>query len=97
MYDADNPLVKGKNPTIRFDNKNTLITNRLRLVQTEAVIGDVNADGTFNTADLISLQKWLLVVPDTHLADWKAADLNGDNQLNAVDLSLLKRLYIRAS
>ncbi len=97
MYDADNPLVKGKNPTIRFDNKNTLITNRLQLVQTEAVIGDVNADGTFNTADLISLQKWLLVVPDTHLADWKAADLNGDNQLNAVDLSLLKRLYIRAS
>ncbi|MBE6879792.1 MAG: hypothetical protein E7490_03010, partial [Ruminococcaceae bacterium] len=33
MYDSDNTLVKGKNPTIKFDNKNTLSTNRLLLVE----------------------------------------------------------------
>ncbi len=33
MYDSDNTLAKGKNPTIKFDNKNTLSTNRLLLVE----------------------------------------------------------------
>ena len=32
MYDADNPLVQGKDPTVRFDNKNNLSNKRLKLV-----------------------------------------------------------------
>ncbi len=32
MYDVDNPLVKGKDPTVKFDNKNNLSNNRLKLV-----------------------------------------------------------------
>jgi len=81
MYDSDNPLVAGKNPTIRFDNKNTLSTNRLQLV-TEALDGDVNADGKFNVADVVLLQKWLLAVPDTHLA---------------FDLCLMKRELLKSN
>ena len=38
MYDADNPLVAGKDPTIRFDNKNNFATKRLRLVAEAGVI-----------------------------------------------------------
>ena len=37
MYDADNTLVAGKDPTIRFDNKNTLANNRLKLVVDESM------------------------------------------------------------
>ena len=32
MYDIDNPLVAGKDPTVRFDNKNNLSNKRLKLV-----------------------------------------------------------------
>ena len=58
------------------------------------VKGDVNADGIFNIADVIALQKWLLAVPDTHLANWKAADLCEDEKLNVFDLCLMKRKLI---
>lgn len=58
------------------------------------VIGDVNADGEFSTADLVLLQKWLLAVPDTTLADWKAGDLCEDNQLDVFDLCMMRRELI---
>ena len=45
------------------------------------VRGDVNADGALTVADVVALQKWLLAVPDTHLANWKAADLCEDERL----------------
>ncbi|MBO4496035.1 MAG: DUF4214 domain-containing protein [Clostridiales bacterium] len=34
MYDCDNPLIQGKDPTVRFDNKNNLPNKRLKLVAT---------------------------------------------------------------
>jgi len=94
MYDSDNPLVAGKNPTVKFDNKNTLSTNRLQLV-TETPDGDVNADGKFNVADVVALQKWLLAVPDVKLANWKAGDFCEDNRLDVFDLCLMKRELLK--
>ena len=35
MYDSDNYLAEGKDPTVKFDNKNTLPNNRLLLVEAE--------------------------------------------------------------
>ncbi len=61
--------------------------------QTE--MGDVNADGVFNIADAVLLQKWLLAVPDTVLPDWRAGDMNDDNRLGADDLSVMKRVLMR--
>ncbi len=58
--------------------------------------GDVNADGTFNIADVVALQKWLLAVPDTHLANWKAADLCEDERLDAIDLCIMKRNLLQS-
>lgn len=89
MYDCDNPLVKGKDPTVKFDNKNTLSTNRLQLVEVTPN-GDVNADGRFDISDILLFKKWLLSFPDITLPDWKAADLNEDNKLNVVDFSMMK-------
>ena len=54
-------------------------------------MGDVNNDGEFNVADVVLLQKWLLAVPDTHLANWKAVDFCNDNVLNVFDLCLMKQ------
>ena len=36
------------------------------------------------------LQKWLLGVPETRLADWQAGDLYADGTLNGFDLCLLR-------
>lgn len=59
------------------------------------IMGDVNTDGYFNVSDVLLLQKWLLAVPDTILADWKAGDLCEDNKLNALDLCLMKRELLK--
>ena len=57
----------------------------------EQIEGDVNADGKFDTADIVLMQKWLLAVPDTRLADADAGDLDENGTLDIVDLALMKR------
>ncbi len=59
------------------------------------IAGDVNADGAFNVADVVALQKWLLAVPDAKLANWEAADLCKDDGLDAFDLSMMKRELLK--
>lgn len=51
--------------------------------------GDVNKDGSFDLADLVAMQKYLLA--SGTLADWEAGDFLGDGKLNAKDLSMMKR------
>lgn len=60
------------------------------------VQGDANTDGKFDVADVILLQKWLLAVPDTKLADWKAADLCEDGRLDVFDLCMMKRMLVNS-
>ena len=52
--------------------------------------GDINADGKVNLADVVLLQKWLLGIPETKLADCQAGDLYTDGVLNGFDLCLLR-------
>ncbi len=59
-----------------------------------AVKGDVNMDGKFDINDVVLLEKWLLAVPDTKLANWKAADLYEDEILDIYDLCLMKHLLV---
>ncbi len=61
---------------------------------TKSIKGDINADGKFNISDAVILQKWLVAVPNTKLADWKAADLCKDDRLDVFDLCLMKRMLI---
>lgn len=63
----------------------------------EKVKGDVNADGVFSVADVTLLQKWLLTVPNTKLADWKAGDFYEDGVLDVFDLCLMKSALIETS
>lgn len=59
--------------------------------QLSNVQGDVNADGAFNIADVIMLQKWLLC--DGPLTTWENGDLY-DNRIDAFDLCLMKQKII---
>lgn len=60
--------------------------------QLSNVQGDVNADGAFNIADVIMLQKWLLC--DGPLTTWENGDLYNDNRIDAFDLCLMKQKII---
>ena len=56
-----------------------------------AVLGDVNDDGTFSTADLILLKKWLMHKSGAYLPQWKNADFNQDGKINIYDFCLMKK------
>lgn len=62
--------------------------------RTSEVRGDVNADGEFNIANVVTLQNWLLQKPGTQLKNWKVADLCTDGKLNVFDLCLMKREFV---
>ena len=81
-------------------NENTIYGNAAFILLTAAVMsrtetdkvqGDVNADGKFNIADAVLLQKWLLDSANVKLAVWKAADLDENGMINALDLCLMKQ------
>lgn len=58
---------------------------------TDSVIGDVNADGDFNVADIVMMQKWLGGDKSTELANWKAGDLCEDGILDVFDMVEMRR------
>ena len=57
--------------------------------------GDVNDDGEFTVADVVTLQKWLLGASDVTLSNWQTADLCKDDQLDVFDLCLMKRELVK--
>ena len=63
--------------------------------EASAVRGDVDANGSFELKDIVLMQKWLLAVPGTTLADADAGDMDGDGMLDAFDLGLMKRGLLR--
>lgn len=83
-------ILRDGSSVVRNDNNSYDIVFKLKFTPS----GDVNDDGEFNVSDVVLLQKWLLAVPDTHLANWKAVDFCNDNKLNVFDLCLMKRELI---
>ena len=59
-----------------------------------SVPGDVDANGVFDTRDVVLLQKWLHAVPNTVLADAAAGELMGDSVLDTFDLAMMKRMLL---
>ena len=52
---------------------------------------DINNDGKFSIADLVSLQAWIL--NGNELKNPSAADLNNDNIVDSFDLTLLRKIF----
>ncbi|MBQ6180260.1 MAG: glycoside hydrolase family 97 catalytic domain-containing protein [Ruminococcus sp.] len=59
-------------------------------IPTEDIEGDVNADGRFNIADIVMMQRFVL--GNGSLVDWNAGDLCSDNRIDAFDLTLMRQL-----
>ena len=70
-----------KNATMVFDESHS---------DPEEVKGDVNSDGSFNIADAVALQKYLLADPENNVKNWKAGDLVEDSKLNVYDLIAMR-------
>lgn len=68
----------------------------LEFTELEYTLGDVNFDSSFNVADVVTLQNWLVTKPDSKLNYWKAADLNDDDILDVFDLTAMKKALISA-
>ena len=77
-----------------IDNNYMSNVVQFTVAEDKEIDGDCNDDGSFNVSDVVLLQKWLLAVPDTHLANWQAADLCKDNKLDVFDLCMMKRLLL---
>ena len=59
--------------------------------QPPVIAGDITNDGVTDLLDLVTLQKWLVRIEGTTLANSEAADLNGDGRINVIDLTLLRQ------
>lgn len=94
------PYVQGDNLTwtVADDNKKCITWYTVNLNEPKIstdIIGDINNDGVFNVSDVVLLQKWLLAVPNTNLANWKNGDIISDGKLDVFDLCLMKRTLIQ--
>lgn len=61
----------------------------------ETITGDVNKDGKFDKTDATLMQKWILGVKDSSLANWKAGDLTGDGIIDVFDLVEMRKALIK--
>lgn len=57
-------------------------------------MGDVNADGSINVADLVSLQNYLLGRSDLVKEHWILSDVCHDGDINVFDMVILRRIVI---
>ena len=57
--------------------------------------GDINRDGNVSTADAVMLCKYLLGTEQLNSEQAKQADLDDNRIINAIDLTLLKRMLLR--
>ena len=60
----------------------------------EMIKGGVDADGSFNIADVVLMQKWILASSDVKLTNAKAVDILQDNILNIFDLCMMKQMIL---
>lgn len=58
----------------------------------KTVIGDVNSDGEFTIADLVTMQKFIL--GSGTLIDWKAGDLCEDERIDVFDMVMMRKLIV---
>ena len=67
---------------------------KFELIEDTVLKGDANGDGEFGIADAVILSKWILSDAQTDIKSWKSADLNNDNQLDAIDLCIMKNMIL---
>lgn len=61
---------------------------------TECPENDINADGSFNVADVVNLQSFLLEKKDKTIINWRAADICRDGIVDVFDLVCMRKSLI---
>lgn len=97
FIDSDGEWTTNENTIYGNASMIFLTSSMMKLNGPQKIRGDVNADGAFNIADVMALQKWLLCNPTAELADWKAGDLCEDNKLDIFDLIRMKNELLNNS
>ena len=64
-------------------------------IPAESVKGDLDGDGKLTKADAAVLQKHLLTEKTLTAAQAALADFNGDKQISAIDLTLMKHALMK--
>ena len=59
----------------------------------QKIRGDVDANGKFEMADIVMMQRFLLA--DGTLTDWQAGDFDENGRINAADFTLMKRALMQ--
>lgn len=57
--------------------------------------GDINLDGKFGIADVVTMQKWMLGKNDVEIKYWENADLYKDGKLDVFDVCLMREKLIK--
>ena len=91
----DNPVVEGSIVSETFIVDDTYKYDLATITKHTDFWTKVYGDEEFTIADVVLLQKWLLAVPDTKLADWKAADFCKDDRLDVFDLCLMRKALLK--
>ncbi len=76
------------------EQSNGCVNYTVIAVKAASIAGDVNGDGSFNVADVVELQRWLLADKNATLKNWQAADFCKDDRLDVFDLCLMKHKLI---
>ncbi len=102
-YTIDNGTAATPNVTLRANRDGSYALNEIAYViesqgkapaaEPQKIIGDVDANGTFELLDLVMTQKYLLNAGT--LTDPNAGDLCEDGVIDVFDLSLMKRALLK--
>ena len=57
--------------------------------------GDVNLDGRFGIADIVTMQRWMLGKKDIEVKHWGNADLYDDGKIDVFDICLMREKLIK--
>ncbi len=57
--------------------------------------GDVNLDGRFGIADIVTIQRWMLGKKDIEVKHWGNADLYNDDKIDVFDVCLMREKLIK--
>lgn len=57
--------------------------------------GDINRDGKFGIADVVTMQKWMLGKKDIEVKYWESADLCKDGKIDVFDVCLMREKLIK--
>ena len=71
-------------------NEITGFTEKIPDETPENLMGDVNLDGSFNIADVVTFQKWLLNDSSADLRSWENADYCKDEILDVYDFCMMR-------